>query len=75
MKSSNFEKAEECLTKLIHRNPEKREYFFQLADCVGATCDDNRLIEFYQVMQKTFPRAKVIFLTFFLRVEVVFFIV
>lgn len=58
MKSSNFEKAEECLTKLIHRNPEKREYFFQLADCVGATCDDNRLIEFYQVMQKTFPRAK-----------------
>ena len=59
MKSSNFAKAEECLTQLIHRNPEKRDYFFQLADCVGATCDENRLMEFYRVMQSTFPRAKV----------------
>jgi len=58
MKASNFAKAEECLNQLIHRNPEKRDYFIKLADCVGATCDDNRLMEFYRVMQSTFPRAK-----------------
>merc|ERR1711892_993021 len=58
MKASNFAKAEECLNQLIHRNPEKRDYFITLADCVGATCDDNRLMEFYRVMQSTFPRAK-----------------
>ena len=30
-----------------------------LADCVGASTDQNRLLEFYEVMQSTFPRAKV----------------
>ena len=59
MKVSNFAEAEKYLTELINRNQEKREYYFKLADCVGASCDQNRLHEFYQVMQKTFPRAKV----------------
>lgn len=59
MKTMNFKEAEKHLTELVHRNPEKRDYYFQLADCVGASCDQNRLLEFYQVMQKTFPRAKV----------------
>ena len=59
MKTMNFKEAEKYLTELVHRNPEKRDYYFQLADCVGASCDQNRLLEFYQVMQKTFPRAKV----------------
>lgn len=58
MKTMNFKEAEKYLTELVHRNPEKRDYYFQLADCVGASCDQNRLLEFYQVMQKTFPRAK-----------------
>lgn len=58
MKVSNFGEAEKYLTELLHRNQEKREYYFKLADCVGASCDQVRLHEFYKVMQKTFPRAK-----------------
>ena len=58
MKISRFDQAEKYLTQLIHRNPEKRDYYFLLADCVGATTE-SRLEEFYETMQKTFPRAKV----------------
>jgi len=51
--------AEKYLTTLIHRNPEKRDYYEKLAFCVGADSDEERLLEFYNVMIHTFPRAKV----------------
>lgn len=50
--------AEKYLTTLIHRNPEKRDYYEKLAFCVGADSDEERLLEFYNVMIHTFPRAK-----------------
>ena len=45
--------------RVLKFNPWKAQYYHMLADCVGASTDQNRLLEFYEVMQSTFPRAKV----------------
>jgi len=58
LETGKLSQAEKYLTQLIHRNPEKAQYYHMLADCVGASTDQNRLLEFYEVMQSTFPRAK-----------------
>lgn len=53
-----FGQAENHLTILIHRNPEKRVYYEKLAKCVGANEDPIRTNEFYDLMAATFPRSK-----------------
>merc|ERR1712130_638085 len=58
IEEGRLREAEGYLTELVHRNPEKRDYYERLAHCVGATSDQHRLLEFYDVMTQTFPRAK-----------------